>query len=149
MTRRMYSSLKRLKAFTLVEILIVVVILAILGAVVIPQFSDASGDAKRSALIANLATIRAQLELYKLQHNGSYPTDATTLASQLTQKTTAAGSTTSGTLGPYLLSMPNNPYTSTATINAVDGTAAAWFYSVTSGVATFRANDGDAANEAL
>ena len=129
----MFAGSKKLKAFTLVEILIVVVILGILGAIVIPQFSDASGDAKRSALISNLATIRAQLELYKLQHNGSYPTD----------------STTSGTLGPYLLSLPVNPYTGTSTVNAADGTASGWYYSVSSGVATFRANDGDATNEAL
>ncbi len=141
--------MKKSRAFTLVEVLIVVVILGILGAIVIPQFSDASGDAKRSALVANLATIRAQLELYKLQHNGSYPTDSTTFASQMTQKTTAAGSTTNGTLGPYLQSMPNNPYTGTNTIGASDGTATAWLYTVSSGVATFRANDGDATNESL
>jgi general secretion pathway protein G len=140
---------KRRSAFTLVEILIVVIILAILGAIVIPQFSDASGDAKASALMANLRTIRAQLELYKLQHNGNYPTDATTFANQMTLKTTAAGSTTGGTLGPYLLSVPNNPYTGTNTINAADGTASAWYYLVTSGVAEFKANDGDVTNESL
>ncbi len=136
-------------AFTLVEILIVVIILGILGAVVIPQFTSAAEDAKRSALVTNLQTIRSQLELYKLQHNGNYPTDSTTFANQMTQKTTASGSTTDGTLGPYLLSVPNNPYTSTNTINAADGTASAWYYSVTDGVATFRANDGDATNESL
>ncbi|MCG8405619.1 MAG: prepilin-type N-terminal cleavage/methylation domain-containing protein, partial [Phycisphaerales bacterium] len=40
----------KLKAFTLVELLIVVVILGILAAVVIPQFSDASTDARFSSL---------------------------------------------------------------------------------------------------
>jgi len=135
--------------FTLIEILIVVVILAILGAVVLPRFSNASDDAKQNALITNLQTVRAQLELYKLQHDGSYPTDATTFANQMNQKTTVAGSTISGTLGPYLLSVPNNPYTGTNTVNQSDGTASAWYYKVTNGIATFRANDGDAANEAL
>ena len=61
-------------AFTLVELLIVVVILGILAAVVVPQFSDASTDARVSSLTTNLQTIRGQLELYKLQHNGNYPT---------------------------------------------------------------------------
>lgn len=136
-------------AFTLVEILIVVIILGILGAVVIPQFSSASSDAKTSALVTNLHTIRAQLELYRLQHNDTYPTDDTTFSDQMTLKTTAAGSTTNGTLGPYLLSVPNNPYIGTNTINETDGTASAWYYKVTSGVVVFRANDGDATNEAL
>jgi len=149
MSDRKHCPRRRKSAFTLVEILIVVVILAILGAIVIPQFSDASSDAKASALVTNLRTIRAQLELYKLQHNGSYPTDATTFSDQMTLKTTAAGSTTSGTLGPYLLTVPTNPYTSTITINAVDGTATAWYYLVTSGVVEFKANDGDATNESL
>ena len=47
-------------AFTLVELLIVVIILGILAAVVIPQFSDASTDARVSSLTTNLATIRGQ-----------------------------------------------------------------------------------------
>jgi len=149
MSRLRIDKLRRLAAFTLVEVLIVVVILAIIGAIVIPQFADASGDAKQSALVSNLQTIRSQLELYKLQHSGNYPTDATTFADQMTEKTTEAGSTTNGTLGPYLLSIPENPYTGTNTINEADGTDSAWYYKVTSGEAEFRANDGDASNEAL
>ena len=62
------------KGFTLVEILIVVVILGILAAIVIPQFTNASESAKGSSLVSQLQTIRGQLELYQTQHNGSYPT---------------------------------------------------------------------------
>ena len=51
--------------FTLVEILVVVVILGILAAVVIPQFSEASTDAKFSSLCTNLHTLRSQIEMYK------------------------------------------------------------------------------------
>ena len=40
--------------FTLVEILIVVVILGILAAIVIPQFSQASNEARESSLKSNL-----------------------------------------------------------------------------------------------
>src|SRR3954463_12066932 len=62
------------KGFTLVEILIVVIILGILAAIVIPQFTNASEDARKSSLSSQLQTLRSQVELYKLQHRDSYPT---------------------------------------------------------------------------
>ncbi len=61
--------MKAESGFTLVEILIVVVILGILAAIVIPQFTDASTQAKESALASDLQMMRSQLELYKIQHN--------------------------------------------------------------------------------
>src|SRR5438309_9198865 len=54
--------------FTLVEILIVVINLGILAAIVIPQFTSASQDARKSSLVSQLQTIKAQTELARLQH---------------------------------------------------------------------------------
>ena len=54
--------------FTLIEILIVVVILGILAAIVIPQFTDASQEAARSNLRSQLQTVRSQIELYNVQN---------------------------------------------------------------------------------
>ena len=48
------------KGFTLVEILIVVIILGILAAIVIPQFTQASNDARESSLSSELQTVRSQ-----------------------------------------------------------------------------------------
>ena len=129
----------RNKGFTLVEILIVVVILGILAAIVVPQFTEASNDAKESALSSDLQTVRSQLELYKIQHNGGYPATL----SLLTSKTTIAGVVSAtGAYGPYLQKIPNNPFTDTATIKTT-GTAGsgteAWFYDAATGV--FQAND--------
>jgi len=64
--------------FTLIEILIVVVILGILAAIVIPQFTDAAAEASRSNLQSQLQTIRSQIELYNVQHpQDPYDVDTT------------------------------------------------------------------------
>ena len=63
------------KAFTLVEILIVVVILGILAAIVVPQFTSATQDAMAGNLQTQLDTLNNQLELYKAKNNGSLPAD--------------------------------------------------------------------------
>jgi len=61
------------KAFTLVEILIVVVILGILAAIVIPQFTSASEEAQASSAASQLATVRNQIELFRVRNNGDAP----------------------------------------------------------------------------
>ncbi len=132
------------KGFTLVEVMIVVIILGILAAIVVPQFSDASTDAKLTSLKTNLQTIRGQLQLYKLQHNDTWPALATfsdqmTLASKA-DGTTAALGTAGYTLGPYLQAVPQNPYTSTSDVTAgAVASTKAWYYNESTGV--FRANN--------
>jgi prepilin-type N-terminal cleavage/methylation domain-containing protein len=59
--------------FTLVELLIVVIIIGILAAVAIPQFSDSATDAKSAALDSDLAAMRNAIELYYHQHTSKYP----------------------------------------------------------------------------
>ena len=106
------SRMSRRSAFTLVEILIVVVILAILAAAVIPQFTDSTNDAKTSTSLFNLNTFRSQIAIYRAQHGGLVPTgaDGAAVTLQLTTKTNSDG-TYGGTptLGPYLQAIPNNP----------------------------------------
>ncbi len=129
--------MKRKQAFTLVEILIVVIILGILAAIVIPQFTEASDDARESALRSDLQTVRSQLELYKVQHIGSYPADATFVADLLTKD--------AGGYGPYLQSFPTNPFNSMTTVTVEAGTAAlgdnstGWHFNKTTG--RFAASD--------
>ncbi len=113
----------RRTAFTLIEVLIVVVIMAILAAVIIPQFSTATSDAKRSSLEFNMHAIRSQIELYKV-HHGSYPTITSGDLPQLWQATNAAGEVgtpgPSYPYGPYLTSgIPANPYNNSKTVVAV------------------------------
>ena len=78
------------RGFTLVELLIVVIILAVLAAIVIPQFNSATTDTQEAALDANLAAMRNAIELYKAQH-ASYPGDKAS-----TGATCAAGTAGTG-----------------------------------------------------
>lgn len=104
--------------FTLVELLIVVVIMAILAATIIPQFSDSSKDAKVSTLKFDLHTLRSQIELYRAQHDGRVPQDDTTLA-ELVSKTDEFGEISeSGAYGPYVQSIPVNPFSKSDEVRA-------------------------------
>jgi len=64
---------RRMTGFTLVEILIVVVILGILAAIVIPQFTSASQEAVKGALQSQLQTIESQFELFRVRNQGAIP----------------------------------------------------------------------------
>src|SRR4051794_10144352 len=115
---RTYRSTRK-SGFTLVEILIVVIILGILAAIVIPQFTNASQDARKSSLTSQLQTIRSQLELFKLQHRETYPTSDGTLTGtwdwSLMTSHTDENRVVADTnpLGPYLQAMPSNPINDT------------------------------------
>ena len=121
----------RRAGFTLIEVLIVVVIMAVLAATIVPQFANSTKDAKEGSLRTNLTTLRKQVELFKHQHNGVLPTGANNL-DQLTKNTNASGAIGSGagfTLGPYMQNgLPVNPFNALATVKldtAASGTPAA------------------------
>jgi len=123
--------MKAKKGFTLVEILIVVVILGILAAVVIPQFTEASTEAKTSSLCTDLQTMRSQIELYKIQHNDNLPgvangthTGTAGFEASLTGQTDIYGVV--GTdYGPYIQKVPTNQFNDLATIRTEAGASTA------------------------
>ncbi len=84
--------------FTLVELLIVVIILAILAAIVVPQFASSTDDAKVSALDNNLANVRAAVDLYYQQH-GEYPGQKTAVSGGTCTATKGAGTGGAGATG--------------------------------------------------
>lgn len=112
--------------FTLVEILIVVVILGILAAIVVPQFTEASGEAKESRLLQDLQSVRSQIELYKLQHPNLLPGETTgvSFTQAMTGLTNADGTTASapgaGVYGPYLQKIPSNPFVDPNAVQSVE-----------------------------
>ena len=140
----MVSGKKRARAFTLVEVLVVVIVLSILALVVIPEFSAATSTTRDATLKANLRAMRSQIALFKIEHNDSYPSFATfvnemTLVSKA-DKSTAAIGTANYPFGPYVRSIPSNPHNNLSDLkNALDGTTG-WTYNETTGA--FNANDG-------
>src|SRR3954451_14381304 len=60
-------------AFTLIEILIVVIILGILAGIVIPQFSNASHVTRENTMREDLRYMRTQIMAFRLQHRDVCP----------------------------------------------------------------------------
>jgi prepilin-type N-terminal cleavage/methylation domain-containing protein len=90
------------KGFTLIELLVVVIILAILAAIVIPQFANSTVDAKEATLDANLAAMRSSIEQYKIQHS-TYP--GATVASGGTGCTGTVGTGAANTAQAFIEQM--------------------------------------------
>jgi general secretion pathway protein G len=143
----MTTTTRRPRGFTLVEILIVVIILGILAAIVIPQFANASSDARTTNLQTTLNSVRNQIELFKGQHNDQPPQLAgmwalLTATSDTTETNVAAPTGTRW--GPYLQSAPINPMNSMTAVssNATD-TTAGWYYQPAGIGFTFMARNAD------
>ena len=104
-------------AFTLVEILIVVIILGILAAIVIPSFTNASTDSRRVSLVRQLHTLRSQIQLYIVEHEALPGSLAANSWIDLTERHADA----KGRLrGPYLPSPPRNSLNQFTDVLVVD-----------------------------
>ena len=125
---------KSRRAFSLVELAVVVLIIGILTAVAVPKMFNTSTKAKESAAKASLSVVRNAIEMYQAE-KGKYPGSAAALPADLAN---------------YIKGQfPKSPYTGTSTI--VDGTAqdtsepvAAWVYDKNTG--NFYVNTGNFAN---
>ncbi|MCW5756950.1 MAG: prepilin-type N-terminal cleavage/methylation domain-containing protein [Phycisphaeraceae bacterium] len=108
------------KAFTLVEILIVVVILGILAAIVIPQFTSASEEAQASSAASQLSTVRNQIELFRVRNNGVAPEIANLFTGDAADPFTKPdpGYWLSIVNADHMRVAPKNPRTGTDTIGA-------------------------------
>jgi general secretion pathway protein G len=92
-------------AFTLIEIMVVVVILGILAATIIPQFIGTTQDAKISAAKAQVAEIDSALERFYV-HMDRYPTAEEGLAALVT----APAGGEQKWRGPYVKQLRNDPW---------------------------------------
>jgi prepilin-type N-terminal cleavage/methylation domain-containing protein len=131
------------RAFTLVEVLIVVFILGVLAAMVVPSFTDATEEAGQKAALHEVQKLRRAIEVYQVRNENVLPD-------------VAEGAGTWGGLvlnnGEYLKNSPLNPYVGDANSSeivfgvgpdAVYQTAHAWIYNPATGEVWAGSFDGD------
>jgi len=108
--------------FTLIEIMIVVVLLGILAAAVMPQFSNASLQSREVALKDNLRIMRTSIQVFRGHHEDVYPgypngdkassPNEATFVAHLTGRTdgfcAVAVPPAVGQFGPYMGKVPVN-----------------------------------------
>lgn len=110
--------MKKRTAFTLVELVVVILILGIIASVAVPRVMRSTSNAGESALKQDLATLRSAIELYANDHGGVLPGAASdggtgaagseeAFKNQLLHYTNAAGAfsadkTSAFPYGPYV-----------------------------------------------
>ena len=96
------------RGFTLIEIMVVVVIIGVLGAIVVPQFMSRPDQAKVTAARTDIQAISTALEMYRLD-TFSYPSTQQGLEALVTRP---SGTPLARNWNPqgYLKSLPVDPW---------------------------------------
>ena len=102
------SPMRHARGFTLIEIMVVVVIIAILGALVGPRLLGRTDEARVVAARQDIATIMQALKLYRLD-NHRYPTTEQGLRA-LVERPTSGPAAPGWKEGGYLDRMPVDPW---------------------------------------
>jgi general secretion pathway protein G len=101
-----HSSSRRSRGFTLIEIMVVLVIIGVLGALIVPNLIERIDDSKVTAAHTDINQLMQALKLYKID-NQRYPTSEQGLEALVRKPT-------SGPLPPnwktYIEKLPNDPW---------------------------------------
>lgn len=104
-TLKQRSLPRQKRGFTLIEMLVVVLILAILAALIVPRVVGRTSDAKRAKAASDIATLSSLLQQYRVD-NDSFPTTEDGLNALRVQPSNATN-----WRGPYTSkSIPTDPW---------------------------------------
>jgi len=92
------------RAFTLIELLLVLVILGILAAIVVPKFSGRTEQARLTAAQTQISSFSTMLDAFEVD-NGYYPKGKNGLLDLVQQPRDAQS-----WHGPYLKDLPKDPW---------------------------------------
>jgi general secretion pathway protein G len=98
----------RIRAFTLIEVMVVVAILAVLAALIVPRVMSRPDEARMVAARQDVAALLQALKLYRLD-NLRYPTTEQGLAALVTRPTLAPVPP-NWKAGGYLERLPRDPW---------------------------------------
>src|SRR5512140_2460749 len=101
---KLRTSRRPQEAFTLIELLLVLVILGVLAAIVVPKFAGRTEQARITAAQTQIASFSTSLDAFEVD-NGYYPKGRNGLQDLVTQPRDAQS-----WHGPYLKDIPKDPW---------------------------------------
>ena len=119
-----YRAISSRSGFTLVELLIVIIVIAVLAAIAIPKFVNSSARSKEASLHADLKLVRDAVELF---HNdtGTFPASLDSLSATIAPANGLDSTGASSPInapdwkGPYVASVPSDPVSAISLILSV------------------------------
>ena len=136
------------RAFTLLEILIILLIISLLAVIILPQLSKADNEDKLTEMVSILQNVRSHIQLYRIQHFGLLP-GQDTFDGCISENDFIYSITLPkpNTYDPYLPEIPMNPFNLQNSVTCVndpnllpDGTeGTGWWFNAATG--EFRACD--------
>jgi len=104
MRKHAHGSRKKASGFTLIELMVVVVIIGVLGALIVPSVLDRTDQARATAAKTDIGAVMQALKLYKLD-NHRYPSNEQGLQALVQRPSNGAPN-----WRPYLDKLPNDPW---------------------------------------
>lgn len=110
-------------AFSLIELVIVIVIIGIVAAIAVPRMGTAAVSSKVATASANLQAIRKAVDMFTAEHKGRTPNqnelgEPTNDAEPINERLLKGPGSDGVTGGPYLNEIPFNPFANANTLGA-------------------------------